>query len=92
MNTELNENDLLRLSLVSDDTTLEMLGYMMYDKAQKEKYKQQVEIQMNEQKLKEEMIEKEKHKLYTKMKENEKKIDSIIIPNATITNIRSQYK
>ena len=91
MNTELTEHDLLRLSLVSDDSTLEMLGYFMYDKAQKQKQKQNIEIQMNEQKLKEEMIEKEKHKLYTKMKENEKKIDSIIIPNAKITNIRSEH-
>ena len=91
MNTELSEHDLLRLSLISDDATLEMLGYMMYDKVQKQKQKQNVEIQINEEKLKQQMIDQEKQKIYEKMKQNEKNIESIVIPDAYVTNIRSKH-
>lgn len=89
MNTELSEEDLLRLSLVSDDKTLELLGYMMYNKTQKEKIKRETEMKINEEKIKKQLVEEEQERLYKEMEENEKKIDSIYIPDAEITNIRS---
>ena len=73
MNTDLTDIDLLRLSLVSDDPTLEMLGYMMYEKQKKDQEQRNVEIKINEEKLKQQKIEQEKTKLYEKIQENEKK-------------------
>ena len=92
MNTELSENDLLRLSLISDDKTLEMIGYMLYEKAQKDKIAQNKTIEINEEKERELQIDQEKEKLYNRIENEQKKIDSIIIPDAEITNIRSKHK